>query len=89
MSTTTSTILVADEHDATRAFLAENVARHISCFCAQASYVPAGKVAPGAAGLQCRSYTSMLGSPCLSKLSRGTSNIDPASERGRPRSRWM
>ena len=29
MPTTTSTILVAEEHDATRAFLAENVARHI------------------------------------------------------------
>jgi hypothetical protein len=29
MSTTTSTILVAEEHDATRVFLAENVPRHI------------------------------------------------------------
>jgi hypothetical protein len=29
MSMTHSTILVAEEHDATRAFLAENVARHI------------------------------------------------------------
>ena len=29
MSQTTSTILVAEEHDGTRAFLAENVARHI------------------------------------------------------------
>ncbi len=29
MSTTTSTILLAEEHDTMRAFLAENVARHI------------------------------------------------------------
>ena len=29
MSTTTSTILLAEEHDTTRAFLSENVARHI------------------------------------------------------------